>query len=157
MGHLLSTYYWKQSAFSGTTQLDLGPFDIGVVNKLFKAEANGQVNVQAQAIGSSGVTSNELTWAVYWVPHGNPSLNIITTFDSDTFLIRRQTGSEDNYTTWAPSTATGVMNQTLATVDRWAGQLFLNQHADLWISMVTSTGAGWSNSNTFGTVRLWWN
>jgi hypothetical protein len=154
---LLTTFFWQTSSFSGSGQLNMGPFFVGFVEKFYKFEVNGQINFQGSAISVASVLANPIVFGVQQVPHTAAGEDIITSFDSETWLVRRQTGSQDLVTTWAPSTDTAAVLGSLATRDRWAGQLAIGGDTDLWVSMKTSNGSSTGNINTFGTVRLWWN
>jgi hypothetical protein len=154
---LMTTFFWSNSAYSGSAQLNIGPFFIGFVEKIYKMEVRGQTNIQGVVVNSSSVRANFAVFAVQKVPHGAPAANIITTADSEDFFVRRQTGSNDVFSTFAPSTDTAADLVTYSTADDWAGQLAIGADTDLWVSFVASTGVVLSNFNTFGTVRLWWN
>lgn len=154
---LKTTFFWNYPAFSGTSQLNLGPFFIGFVNKLYKVQVRGQVNYQGVTLGSSSVLANFLAWGLLWVPHTAAATDVITSADDETWISRRQTGDDDYPVEIAPSSGTSGVLLTNAINDDWAGQLAIAQDADLWMCFKSSTGASISNLNTFGTVRLWWN
>jgi hypothetical protein len=156
MSHLLTTFFWNNAAFSGAGQLNIGPFFVGFVNKFFRAEVRGQVNYQGVVLGSASVQANFLAWGVQQVPHTTAALDVITSADSDTWFVRRQSGTDDSVIAWAPSTNNAAVLVTNETADDWAGQLAIGANQDVFISFKTSTGAALSNFNTFGTVRLWW-
>lgn len=154
---LLTTFFWNNPAFSSSGQLNLGPFFVGHVDKFYRAEVRGAVNYQAVPLGSTSVVANLLAWGVQQVPHTAAAEDVITSFDSDTWLVRGQTGLDDMLVGWAPSTDVADVLITHATCDNWAGQLAVGLDTDIWISFKTSNGTVAPNFNTFGTVRLWWN
>lgn len=156
MSHLLTTFFWTTTSYSGSGQIDEGPFHIGLVNKLFKAEVRGAIGHQGGTIDTSSVLSNYTAWGLQIVPHGNSPLDVITSSDSDSWLMRRQTGTDDLAMTWAPSTDTAGLLQSTAVADDWAGQLNL-AHADMdcYLSLKPTIGSV-ANNNTLGTIRLWW-
>lgn len=148
--------YPSTSSFSGTSQLDLGPYHLGLVKTLLRAEVHGQVNFQGAVISSSSVTANFQLWAVQYVPAGNPANNIVTTADGPAFLIRQQVGSEDMLSTWAPNTSNAAVIGALALEGEWAGQQPINASIDLWMSLKAPTGASIPNQNLFASLRFWW-
>ena len=152
----LTTFFWSSSSFSGSSQLNIGPEFIGHVNKLFKAEIRGQVNYQGVALSGSGVLANILGWGVQQVPHTAAAEDITGSVDSETWLVRRQSGQNDQVVGWAPSTDTASIMVTNALCDDWAGQLAIGLDTDIWVSIKATTGGSLANLNTFGTVRLWW-
>jgi len=156
MGHLLTTFYWSTSSFTGAGQLNEGPFHVGTLNKLFRAEVRGAMNYQGASNGSHGVLANFPAWGLQQVPHGAAALDVITSTDDDTWLMRRQTGSEDILTAWAPDSAIGTLFASNGIEDDWHGQLAVGADTDLYLSLKSSTGAGVNNFNTFGTIRIWW-
>lgn len=156
MGHLLTTFFWSTSSFSGTAQLNEGPFFVGNVNKFFRAEVRGQVNYQIPNIATGSVTANLLAWGLQQVPHTNAALDVITSPDSDSWMMRRQTGQEDTSATWAPASSQGAIVTSYAVIDDWAGQLAIGGNTDMFLVLKTSTGQTIPNVNTFGTIRVWW-
>jgi hypothetical protein len=156
MSHLLTTFFWANSSFSGSGQDNEGPFHVGNVNKFFRFEVRGEVNYQGATVSTSSVFANIIAWGVQIVPHGNSPEDVVTSADSDTWLMRRQVGSEDSFTTWAPSTDDAGVLASNAIADDWAGQLALGgADMDCYLSLKPTTGSV-ANANTFGTIRLWW-
>jgi hypothetical protein len=156
MSHLLTTFFWTTSSFSGAGQLDEGPFHVGTVTKFFKMQVRGQINYQGVAASGTVILANLPAFGVQQVAHGAAANDVITSGDSDTWLMRRQTGSDDQVLSWAPNTATGAIVLTNAVRDDWAGQLQVGGDTDLYLSIKSSNGAAVTNLNTFGTIRLWW-
>ncbi len=154
---LMTTFFWNNASFTGSSQLDIGPFFIGFVNKIYKMEADGEANYQGSVLGTSSVFANFLAWAVQKVPHGTAANDLVSTADGEDWFIRRQTGSEDYATSWAPNTSNAGVLAGVKLVDKWAGQLAIGADTDLFVSFKSSTGASLANFNTFGTVRIWWN
>ncbi len=154
---LKTTFFWSYPSFSGTSQLDLGPFFVGFVNKFYKVQVHGACNFQGAVYGSSSVAANFLGWGVQQVPHTAAAEDLITSADSETWFIRRQTGQNDQTKVWSPDSNNAAVLTTQATTDDWAGQLAIGGDTDLWVSFASTTGAAVGNMNTFGTVRLWWN
>lgn len=156
MSHLLTTFFWTNSSFSGSSQLSLGAFFIGDVNKVFKVKVRGQQNYQGQSIGDTSVSANLAAWGVCTVPHGSSPLDVITSSDSDSWFIRTQIGLDDHEGVWAPNTDTAAHISSAAMVDEWAGQLsFGGAATDLYVCIKTVSSA-LPDLNTFGAVRLWW-
>jgi len=156
MSHLLTTFFLDSSAFGGSSQLSLGPNDIGFVNKLFRCHVRGEINVQGQTLGTGSVGANFWAWGINIVPHGDTPDDVITSSDSDAWLIRGQAGRDDYISTWAPSTDECGIFAGYALADEWAGQLSLGDaEFDLYMCVKTATTA-LPNANLFATVRLWW-
>lgn len=148
--------YPSVGSFSGTSQLNIGPFFISNVVKLLRHEVRGQLNSQGSALSSTSVFANTALWAVQWVPHGNSPSNIISTVDGPQFPIREQMGTIDEAIAWAPSSSAGAVLNSYGLVSFWAGQLPVNQSIDLYLSVNTPTGVGLSNCNLFASLRTWW-
>lgn len=153
---LITTFFWTYPAFSGSSQLNLGPFFVGHVNKFFRVEIRGELNYQGAVVGSSGVFANFPAWGVQQVPHTAAAEDVITSFDSETWFARRQTGSNDVGVAWAPDTDNAAVLASVALSEDWAGQLAVGLDTDIWVSFKSATGASVPNFNVFGTVRLWW-
>jgi hypothetical protein len=156
MGHLLTTFYWSTSSFSGIGPLHEGPFFVGTLNKLFRAEVRGQVNYQASVVGPASVGVNSPAWGLQQVPHGSAANDPVTSTDDDTWLIRRQIGQDDYLTSWAPNTANANILAGSEVSDSWHGQLAIGAATDLFLSFKSSSGIAIGNMNTFGTIRIWW-
>jgi hypothetical protein len=156
VSHLLTTFFFNTTAFSGGTQNNMGPFHVGTLNKLFKAEVRGQINYQGFVLSATGVLANSPAWGLQQVAHGSSAQDVITSFDNDSWLMRRQTGSEDQFATWTPTTNNGVVYVSNALEDDWAGQLAVGADTDMWLSIKTSAGLSVPNYNCFGTIRIWW-
>lgn len=148
--------YPSTSSFSGTGQLNLGPFNMGTVYRFIRLEARGLVNFQGFTLSATGVLANWQLWAVYWVPTGTGALDVVTTIDGPQWLIREQTGAEDYVSQWAPSSDTSAGIQGYRLSGDWAGQMPINQDIDLWLSMRAPTGASIPNFNVFASLRFWW-
>lgn len=152
----VQTEYPSVSAFSGTSQLNIGPFFISSVGKLLRHEVRGQLNAQGQNISNTSVGANVALWAVQWVPAGNSPSNIITTVDGPQFPIREQMGTEDQERVWALATDVAATVPSFGLRSFWAGQLVVNQSIDLYLCVNTPTGIGLANCNLFASLRTWW-
>lgn len=148
--------YPSSGSFSGSGQIDFGPYFISDVVRLLRHEVRGQMNAQGVSLTDMGVAANQVLWAVQWVPAGNSPSNIVTTIDGPQFPIREQLGTSDLGTAWAPSTATGVVLASFGLRAFWAGQLVVNQSIDLYLSVKTPNGSAIANSNLFASLRTWW-
>ena len=152
----VQTEYPSVASFSGTSQLNIGPFFISNVHKLLRHEVRGQLNGQGQTISVTSVSANAALWAVQWVPAGNSPSNIVTTIDGPQFPIREQLGDSDNNSVWAPSTANAGSLGSSALRSFWAGQLLVAQSIDLYLCVNTPSGIGLANCNVFASLRTWW-
>lgn len=148
--------YPSTSSFSGTAQLDIGPFPAGTVNTLLRAEVNGAMNWQSQVVGNPVVVVNTPLWALQWVPHTAAPSDCVTTADGPNWLIRQQIGRTDVQSTWAPSTSDAVLLGSSTLVGSWAGQLVIGSPTDLWLSLKSPSGIGMANFNLFASIRWWW-
>lgn len=156
MGIKSQVEYPSSGSFSGTGQLNLGPFFISDVVKLLRHEVRGQLNQQGQNGSDTAVLANEPLWAVQWVPAGNSPSDIVTTIDGPQFPIREQMGTIDLITTFAPDTADAAFFHSYGLRSFWAGQLVVNQSVDLYLSVKTPDGVAIPNSNLFASLRTWW-
>jgi hypothetical protein len=155
VSHLLYSLTWLNGSFSGSSQVAMGPFPMGDVNKLFRLEARGAINAQGASISTSSVVSNFVTWGVCLVPHGNSPPDVLTSSDSDTWLIRTGLGSTDLFTSWAPSTDTAGSLLSYAMNGDWAGQLSYGGNSmDAFVCLRAFTGSI-ADSNSLGQARLW--
>lgn len=156
MTTLVQVVYPNTSAFSGTAQLNEGPFFIPSVNTLIRCEVHGQVNFEALSLSATGVVGSFQLWSVQWVPHGTPAQDCVTTADGPRWLIRQQLQTSDYYTTWAPTSGPGVFLNGGSLTGKWAGQLAINGDIDVYLSLRAPTGAAIANQNLMGSIRFWW-
>lgn len=152
----VQTEYPSSGSFSGSAQVNFGPFFISGVHKLLRHEVRGQMNAQGVSLTDMGVAANQVLWAVQWVPTGDSPSNIVTTVDGPQFPIREQLGTSDLSTAWAPTTSDGVVLASFGLRSFWAGQLAVNQSIDLYLSVKTPNGSAIANSNLFASLRTWW-
>lgn len=148
--------YPSTSAFSGTAQLNMGPYLVPDVVTLLRAEVRGKLNFQTVTYGSTGVEANTQLWAVQWVAHGSPPADVVTTADGPNWLIREQVGHDETRAMWSPSSNTSALMSGYGTKAEWAGQLPINASIDLYLSMRAPTGFSVPNFNYFGSLRFWW-
>lgn len=148
--------YPSTTAFSGSSQLNLGPYLVPDVTTLLRCEVRGQLNYQGQTISASSVTANFPLWAVQWVPHSAAPQDCITTADGPNWLIREQIGKDDVFEGWAPSTDAAASLLTYALRAEWAGQLAIGASIDLYMSMRAPTGVSLANANLYASIRFWW-
>lgn len=156
MSTQIEVVYPSTSAFSGTAQLNLGPYTVPNVKTLLRVQHRGKVNFQGVSIGDTTVEANTPLWAVQFVPQGNAPADVVTTVDGGTWLIRRQLGSTETRLAWAPNTDTAAYLATVDLTDDWHGQLALGISIDLYLSMRAPTGATINNLNLFSSLRFWW-
>lgn len=153
---LVEVVYPSTSAFSGTGQLDMGPFFVPDVNWLLRLEVHGKINFQGTLFGASSVNANFQLWAAQWVTHGSAPANIVTAPDGAGWLLRQQTGTNETHDCYAPSTDTAAMFNTYPLEGDWAGQVAIGTDIDLWLSLRPPTGVSISNQNVFASMRFWW-
>lgn len=156
MGTQVEVVYPSTSAFSGTGQLNIGPFFVPDVVRLLRVETRGKFNFQAGTYGTSSVEANFQLWAVQWVPHTASPSDCITTADGPNWLVRQQIGQDESRIGWAPSSATAGALITVPICADWAGQLVINGSIDLWLSARAPTGVSIANMNCFASIRFWW-
>lgn len=148
--------YPSESAFSGSAQVNMGPFFISDVVKLLRHEVRGQVNFQAESVEDTIVIANLGLWAVQWVPTGNSPSDIVTTVDGPQFPIRQQMGTADLISTWAPTADAAALMVSYGLVASWGGQLPVGRSIDLYLSVKPPSGTGLGNANLFASLRTWW-
>lgn len=153
---LVEVVYPSTSSFSGTSQLDIGPFFVPSVNTLLRVEISGRFNSQGAVFGSSSVEANLLLWGVQYVPTGSAPADVVTSADGPQWLFRQQLGNTDNRVSWAPDTDTAAVLGAAGTTGEWAGQQLGLGNIDLWFSARTPTGVAQGNVNYFGSIRFWW-
>jgi hypothetical protein len=154
--HLLYSLTWLNGSFSGSSQIAMGPFPMGDVNKLFKLQARGAINFQGSTIATTTIWANFLTWGVCLVDHGSSPPDVLTSSDNDAWLIRTGLGSTDLINAWAPSTDSAGALGTFAMDGEWAGQTsYGGASQDVWICLRAFAGAV-ASANSLGQVRLWY-
>jgi hypothetical protein len=152
----LTTFLWSTSFFTGTSQLNEGPFNIGDVHKIFRAEVHGMVNFEGTDLGLASVLANVGVWGLQWGAAGYTARDIISDPDSDGWLMRQQFGATDTIVGWSPQTADAAVLHSYVITNKWAGQLDLGgANTDCYLVFEGHT-AGLDNLNTFGSIRLWW-
>lgn len=156
MGTQVEVVYPSTSAFSGTGQLNLGPYFVPSVVRLLRMEVRGKFNFQGFVINSSGVEANFQLWAVQWVPHTAAPADCITTADGPGWLVRQQLGQDESRISWAPDTDNAAYLAGVPIIADWAGQLVINGDIDLWLSARAPTGVSIANMNCFASIRFWW-
>lgn len=156
MATLTEVVYPSTSSFSGTGQLNLGPYNNGSTQVLIRAEVNGVMNYQTVVMTHPTVLVALPLWALQWVPHTAAPADAVTTADGPNWLIREQVCHDDLQSTWAPSTSSGVLVASTILKGSWAGQLVIGSPIDLWLSIKSPSGLGLGNFNFFGTIRWWW-
>lgn len=148
--------YPTTSSFSGSGQLNIGPFASGTVQTLLRAEVRGKINYQGLTAGTGSVEANFPLWALQWVPSTAAPADCITTADGPSWLIREQTGSQESRIGWSPDTAFVAYLAGYPLKAEWAGQLPLGFPIDLYLSLKSPSGAGTPNFNLFASIRWWW-
>lgn len=156
MSTAVQVEYPSNSAFSGSSQVNIGPFFISDVNKLLRHEVRGQVNFQAESVSDMIVIANLGLWAVQWVPTGDSPSDIVSTVDGPQFPIREQMGTKDLISTWAPTADAAALMVSYGLVSFWAGQLPVGRSIDLYLSVKPPSGTGLGNANLFASLRTWW-
>ena len=157
MTHLITTFFWEATNFSGTSQLDVGPWNIGNVNKLFRLQTRGTVDFHSTNITSPTVFGSPVAWGVQIVAHGTSPSDVISDPDSDQWLMRVRAGTGEGNATWSPNSNTATTVQAVATADDWAGQLALGAvNIDAWVSFKGFPFLSLAEFDTYGTLRFWW-
>lgn len=157
MATQVEVVYPSTSSFSGTSQLNLGPYAVPTVATLLRCEARGMVNFQGATISATSIEANTPLWAVQWVNHGSSPADCITTADGPNWLIREQLGHSETRVAWSPSSNTAAYLAGYGFKADWAGQLIIGAPIDLYFSMRAPTGASIPTMNLFGSIRFWWN
>lgn len=156
MSTQVAVVYPSTTSFSGSGQLDLGPFFIPSVIKLLRVEVRGKINFQAVTFDSAGVEANFILWSVQWVPTSTSPNNCVTTADGPQWPIREQIGSQETRMTWAPSTDVSATMAGYAIKAEWAGQVEVGESIDMYMSLRPPTGSSVPNYNLFASLRFWW-
>lgn len=148
--------YPSTTSFSGSTQLNLGPYAVPSVNWLLRAEVRGAVNFSSITVPGAYSSANWQLWAVQWVPSGAGASDIVTTADGPQFLIREQLGANDLINPYTVGTGTTYVGASLAMKASWAGQIVIGTSINLFLSLKPPTGATVSNFNLYASLRFWW-
>jgi len=147
--------YPSTGAFSGTSQLNLGPFTAGPVFKLLQARLRGQVNFQGATLGATSVLANVILYGVQYGVHGFTPADVVTSAYDATWLIRQQLGHSDFITSWAPPTSSAPVIASLGLEGWWAGQQYINSTIDYYLSLRAPTGVAVANFNLYGSIEIW--
>lgn len=156
MATLVEVVYPQQSSFSGTSQLNLGPYATSSTEVLIRAEVRGKINYQGISAGAGSVEVNEPLWALQWVPHTAAPADCVTTADGPNWLIRQQTGAQETRIGWSPDTDFVAYLASYPLVGDWGGQLVIGSPIDLWLSLKPPSGLAVPNYNVFASIRWWW-
>lgn len=156
MATQVAVVYPSASAFSGSSQLNIGPYFVPNVNRLLRAEVRGNVNFQGLILAPSSVQANFQLWALQWVPTGSAAADCITTADGENWLVREQLGRDDTTNAWTPDTDNCAFLATYTLNANWGGQLPIGYSIDIWLSLRAPTGAAIANQNLFASIRFWW-
>jgi hypothetical protein len=148
--------YPTTTSFSGSAQLNEGPFLVPTVNTFLRVEVRGKINFAGVAISPTGIENNWQLWGVQWVPHGSPANDVVTTADGPQWFIREQVGSEESRVVWAPSTDVPAYMAGYPLKAEWAGQQQINQSIDLYLSLRAPTGVSIPTMDLYASLRLWW-
>lgn len=148
--------YPSTSSFSGTGQLNLGPYYAPAVNSLLRAEVRGSVNYIGATISTASVFANFQLWALQWVQHGTLPQDCVLVADGPQWLIREQTNTLGYTATWAPSTDDAGTVAGVGLNADWAGQLYIGEDIDFYLSLRAPTGADIAGMNLFASIRWWW-
>lgn len=151
-----ATVYPSISAYSSSAQLNLGPYNIPLANRLLRVEVRGQVNFSAFATSGSVVMANSLLWAVQWVPGGAGASDIVTTADGPQFPVREQLGTSDELAAYTVSTSSSYVLYSYGLRANWAGQIVPGASIDLFLSTKPPTGLVPGTYNVFASLRFWW-
>ena len=156
MTALKIVFYPSTGAFSGSGQLELGPFHVGVINKLTQVRLNGSANFEAAALIPTGIIANLAIYGIQWVPHGNSPGDVVLSAYDDTWPIRHQWGVTDWGTSWTPTANDANVMNTWGIWGHWAGQLAIGADTDLWFLLKSPTGQAIDNFNLFASLEAWW-
>lgn len=157
MATQVEVVYPSTTGFSGTSQLNLGPYAVPTVATLLRCELRGMVNFTGATITALSIEANTPLWAVQWGAHGFTPADCVTTADGPNWLIRQQLGDSSTRVSWAPASDDAAFVAGYGMKADWAGQLIIGSPIDLYFSMRAPTGASVPNFNVYATIRFWWN
>lgn len=102
-------WFFDNTFTNPTVQNNIGPFNPGVVDRIFRAEVSGELSYTSTTITHPFTTTSDLVWGLQWVAHGGSPQAILTSTPSSQWLWRQNVGSRTDIThVFAPSSATGV-------------------------------------------------
>jgi hypothetical protein len=120
-GHIL--WYFDNSTSTPATQVDAGPFNPGVVERIFKVYVHGNMSFQSFATSNGWIEQQDLGWGAYWVPHGGAHLDIRIAASDDHWFWRHAVATNNDMSRpFAPSTDTASIQSTFSLIDTYRGQ-----------------------------------
>jgi hypothetical protein len=152
----IATVYPTTASFSGTAQLNEGPFLVPTVNTLLRVEVRGKINFAGFVTGPGGTENNWQLWGVQLVPHGSPANDVVTNADGSNWLIREQIGSQETRVVWTPETNNAQYIAAYPLKAAWGGQLPINASIDLYLSLRAPSGASIPTMDLYASLRFWW-
>lgn len=139
-GHIL--WFFDNTFSSAATQQNIGPFNPGTVNRIFKAAIRGQISYQSSTVAQPYVTANDILWGLQYVAHGASPLSAASSAPSDQWLWRCNVANRtDTLHVFAPSTATGVSQAVVSLKEDYHGQGNRpGGDIDVYVSVLSSFG-----------------
>lgn len=139
-GHIL--WFFDNTFASAATQQDIGPFNPGTVNRIFQIEVRGMISGQSFPAAQPYVVSDDLLWGIQWVAHGAGPQSILTSAPGDQWPWRHNIGFNNDTThTFAPSSATGVVQDIVSLREQYCGQgIKPGSNIDVYISVQSAFG-----------------
>lgn len=139
-GHIL--WFFDNTFASAATQQDIGPFNPGTVNRIFEVSVHGLLSHESSPVNTPYVVGDDLLWGLQWVAHGAGSQAILTSAPGDQWLWRQNVAYRNDWaTTFAPSSATGVLQTAQSLWQDYKGQGNKpGSNIDVYISVQSAFG-----------------
>lgn len=140
VGHIL--WFFDNTFASAATQQNIGPFNPGTVDRIFKVAVRGQISFQSSAVANPYVTANDILWGVQWVAHSGSPQNIQTSAPGDQWFWRNNVANRtDTLHVFAPSSATGVSQAVNSLEQDYCSQGNRpGANIDVYVSVIANFG-----------------
>lgn len=119
--HVLN--YFNNTSSTPSTQLDIGPFNIGTVNRFFKAYCHGNMSFTSFTTAAHWMEVQDMLWGMQYVDHGSAPTNVLTSTSDNHWLWRRTVAmNTDLSRPFAPATDSVEIQSTFALIETYRNQ-----------------------------------
>lgn len=155
-GHIL--WYFNNPFAGAGVQRDIGPFNPGTVQSIFKAQIHGEITYQSFNTGNPYSTFNDLVWGLQWVPHGSGPQTVGTSSVGDQWLWRHNVTLKTDVTrAFTTSGATGVVQGSDSLWESYSGQGNKPaQNIDIYVSILALFGIVVTNFSMIGSIDFYY-
>lgn len=153
--HIL--WFFDNTSSTPGTQLDVGPFNPGTVDKLEKAYVHGNMSFLSFTTGAHWQEVQDLGWGLQYVPHGSAATSLTTSVSDDHWLWRHAVAMNNDLSRpFAPSTATFEVQSTFSLIDTYRSQGNRpGADIDVYLSFVDLFGLTTDTYQVIGSIDFW--